>query len=291
MPNVKSPPRPPTTRVRHAGFLSTLIFPLTSSAPAIRTALLFATAILTGCATKQQPPSDARNAKPTLAQERPGLGTSWGEQRESWVEPAPFARASATRPSAQARIYYNDREGANAMLAFLSGEAKRCDGLQPIAEGSLRLGLRHGNGEWLECHESRGRRIAGGERGSRYEIVLKNDARRALEAVVSVDGLDTMDGKAASLTKRGYVLAPFETLAIEGFRTSASTVAAFRLGGMFDSYGQHRHGHTANAGVVGIAVFEEKRRAAPPAPGDHAWRATAARPGAQAHDFSTPPEA
>ncbi len=259
-----------------------------------RAVLLLTAALLTGCATQtKRPPAEAKRDTVTPATERPGLGTSWGEQRESWVEPAPFVRASETRPAAQSRIYYNDREGANAMLAFLGGETKRCDGLQPTAGGPLRVGLRNGNGEWFECHEARGRRIASGDRGSRYEVVLKNDARRALEVVVSVDGLDAMDGKAASLKKRGYVLAPFEMLAIEGFRTGNSTVAAFRFGGMFDSYGHRRHGDTVNAGVVGVAVFDEKRRAPTETidPKDHAWRATAARPSENRRDFSTPPEA
>ena len=263
--------------------------------PPIRAALLLAAALLAGCATHpKQPPSETRHDGITPAQERPGLGTSWGEQRDSWAEPAPFVRASATRPGAQARIYYNDRDGANAMLAFLGGDPKRCDGLQPVAGSLLRLGLRNGNGEWLECNEARGRRIANADRGTRYEVVLKNDARRALEIVVSVDGLDVMDGKAASLQKRGYVLAPFETLAVEGFRTGAGTVAAFRFGRMFDSYTHRRHGSTENAGVVGVAVFEEKRRTTAtdtPAPGEHAWRATAARPSGSHRDFSAPPEA
>ncbi len=259
-----------------------------------RAALLLVVAFLTGCATQtKHPPTEARRETIIPAKERPGLGTSWGEQRESWVEPAPFVRASEVRPSAQARIYYNDRDGASAMLAFLDGEAKRCDGLQPATGSPLRIGLRSGNGEWLECHEARGRRIASSDRGSRYEVVLKNDARRALEVVVSVDGLDAMDGKAASLKKRGYVLAPFEMLAIEGFRTGNSSVAAFRLGGMFESYGHRRHGDTVNAGVVGVAVFDEKRRAPAEAtdPKDHAWRATAARPVEGRRDFSAPPEA
>jgi hypothetical protein len=261
----------------------------------IRAAILLAAIAFTGCAARVAP--SAERAKRTgfiPAQERPGLGTSWGEQRESWVEAAPFLRASAARPSAQARIYYNDRDGANAMLAFLGGEAKPCEGLHHSAGALVRLGLRGGNGEWLECRESRGRHIASGPHRSRYEVVLKNDARRAVEVLVSVDGLDAMDGKPASFQKRGYVLAPFEMLAVEGFRTSASTVAAFRFGSMFDSYGHRRHGNTTNAGVVGVAVFEEKRRghaAEKTDPNDHAWRATATRPAGGAHDFSAPPEA
>ena len=263
--------------------------------PLFRAALLLFAVVLTGCATKPKERADATKRSPlTPALERPGLGTSWGEQRESWVEPAPFARRSAERPSDQARIYYNDHDGAKAMLAFLGGEPRSCEGLQSSSGGPLRLGLRTGNGTWVECRESHGRRIASGVRGERYEVVLKNDARRAIEVLVSVDGLDAMDGKPASFKKRGYVLAPFETLAVEGFRTSHSTVAAFHFGSMFDSYGHRRHGNTTNAGVIGVAVFEEKRRPSPSdgsAASDHAWRATATRPAGSGHDFSTPPEA
>jgi hypothetical protein len=260
-----------------------------------RAALLLCAAILAGCASQPKRRTDATASRGlTPALERPGFGTAWGEQRESWVEPAPFARASADRPAGQARIHYNDPDGARAMLAFLGGNARPCDGLQPAAGGQLRFGLRNGNGAWLDTRESHGRRIATGEHGARYEVVLKNDARRAVEVLVSVDGLDAMDGKPASFKKRGYVLAPFETLAVEGFRTGRSTVAAFRFGSMFDSYGHRRHGDTTNAGVVGIAVFEEKRHAPPQdgsAASGHAWRATATRPADAGRDFATPPEA
>jgi len=260
-----------------------------------RAALLLSAAIFAGCASQPKRRTDATQSRgfaPAL--ERPGFGTSWGEQRESWVEPAPFVRASAARPSGQARMYYNDPDGTRAMLTFLGGDARPCEGLQAAGGGLLRFGLRNGNGAWLDCRESHGRRIATGEHGARYEIILKNDARRAVEVLVSVDGLDSMDGKPASFTKRGYVLAPFETLAVEGFRTSRATVAAFRFGPMFDSYGHRRHGDTTNAGVVGVAVFEEKRRT-PAGNGsastDRAWRASATRPADAGRDFATPPEA
>ena len=111
---------------------------------------------------------------------------------------------------------------------------------------------------------------------------------------MSVDGLDAMDGKPASFKKRGYVLAPFETLAVEGFRTSAATVAAFHFGGMSESYGHRRHGDTTNAGIVGVAVFEQKRRPSAEEkadPNNRVWRATATRPPGHAHGFSTPPDA
>ncbi len=260
-----------------------------------RAALLLAAFVLTGCATRKTPaPAEARRDGFLPAHERPGLGTSWGEQRESWVEPAAFARSSAERPAAQARIFYNDREGANAMLAFLGGEPKRCEGLHHTAGALVRLGLRNAAGEWLDCRESKRRHIATSTQGARYDVVVKNDARRALEVLVSVDGLDAMDGKPASFKKRGYMLAPFETLAVEGFRTSPATVAAFHFGGMSDSYGHRRHGDTTNAGIVGVAVFEEKRRPSAEEkadPNNRVWRATATRPPGHAHGFSTPPDA
>lgn len=258
-------------------------------------AALLAVLVLGGCATRRiapPPPPDGRTFVP--AQERPGLGTSWGEQRDSWVEPAYFARTSGDRPAGQDRLYYNDREGVNSMLDFLGGKSKQCDGMQPSASGLLRFGIRRGNSQWSEGHELRGRRFAIGEPGERYEIILKNDGRRAIEVVVSVDGLDAVDGKPASFKKRGYVLAPYETLAVDGFRTSNATVAAFRFGSMFDSYGRRRHGDTANAGIIGVAVFEERRRDSnptPPSPKDHAWQQVGARPPASGHGYAAPPDA
>ena len=47
-----------------------------------------------------------------------------------------------------------------------------------------------------------------GEAGQRYTIVLHNATNVRLEAVVSVDGLDVMDGKDASFKKRGYIIDP-----------------------------------------------------------------------------------
>lgn len=262
--------------------------------PAPVTALLLAT-LLAGCATRPPEREGSRPRSPLVpALERPGLGTAWGEQRDSWVEAAPFTRNTADRPAAVDRIYYNDREGVNAMLDFLGGTPKECSGMQQSASGRLRLGVRKGNGQWVECHALRGRRFAVADTGERYEVVVKNDARRAVEVVVSVDGLDVIDGRPASFKKRGYVLAPFEILAVDGFRTGSATVAAFRFGSVFGSYGRRRHGNTANAGLIGIAVFEEKRGAPKPAPLDpeaHAWRQTGARPPESPRGFAAPPDA
>ena len=85
-----------------------------------------------------------------------------------------------------------------------------------------------------------------------------SDAR--LEVVLSVEGFDVRDGKAASVRKRGYLIAPGQRLVVRGFRTSEDKVASFTFSTVDQSYAKLRHGETRNMGVVGLAVFTEKGR-------------------------------
>ncbi len=76
--------------------------------------------------------------------------------------------------------------------------------------------------------------------------------------MLSVDGLDAIDGRPASVKKRGYVIAPHRTLVVEGFRQSIEAVAAFRFSPVRESYAREKYGDTRNVGVVGLALFNEK---------------------------------
>jgi hypothetical protein len=76
--------------------------------------------------------------------------------------------------------------------------------------------------------------------------------------VVSVDGLDVLDGKPASTKRPGYVIAPGATVEIKGFRTSYEAVAAFKFSSVSQSYANTRHGDTRNVGVIGLAAYLEK---------------------------------
>ena len=97
-----------------------------------------------------------------------------------------------------------------------------------------------------------GHRYSGGVAAHAYRLV---EGQR-YEVVASVDGLDVVDGRTASLDKRGYVVAPGSTLVIDGFRTSLDEVAAFRFGRVDASYAA-RTGQPANVGVIGVAIFCE----------------------------------
>ena len=262
-------------------------------------ALLAAALCLVGCAQRERTtgptPSRAPQTLPVAQEkERPGLGTAWGEHRESWVEATYFARAWQNRPSGLEKVYYNDREGVDAMLDSVGGEPRSVPGLQRAAGGMIQVGLRDGSGRWFETLDLRNHRFVVGERGSRYEVVVKNDSRRRVEVVVSVDGLDTLDGEPASVKKRGYVLGPRETLAVDGFRTSDGSVAAFRFINVGDTYAQRRYGDTGNVGVIGLAVFAERFLGTPAdqlRPEHRAWRQAAPKGLPSSRRYATPPDA
>ncbi len=128
----------------------------------------------------------------------------------------------------------------------------------PVAVPAVSVSLQSADGHALTAVRHRGQTFVAGERGERYEIVLTNNTAGRVEVVVSVDGRDVVSGKPGDFTKnRGYVLEPFGSVVIDGFRTSLEEVAAFRFSGVEDSY-TARLGTPQNAGVIGVAMFHER---------------------------------
>jgi hypothetical protein len=118
------------------------------------------------------------------------------------------------------------------------------------------------DGEALETYAKGGRYYVLGDDGDRYLIRVSNPTANRVEAVVTVDGLDVIDGENGDLRKRGYVVPAYGELRIEGFRTSTEDVATFRFSSVGDSYAGKK-GKARNVGVIAVAIFEEE---APPAP-------------------------
>ncbi len=185
---------------------------------------------------------------------RPGLATTVGGETYSSLADATFFRNQTGRPQATDVFHYNDEEGAKAMAAASGGGSKK-SGLLSLAGGRLEGGLKT-YGDTLPHFKSADRRIVAGQAGRPYEIYLENDTKKRLEVVVSVDGLDVMDGKAASAQKRGLVIPPDSHASIQGFRSGATTVRQFVFGSVADSAAA-RAGAARNVGVVGLAVYEE----------------------------------
>lgn len=147
------------------------------------------------------------------------------------------------------------------------------------------------DGRPITVYWHRGQAFVAGAQGKRYEIRIHNDGPRRVEAVVSVDGRDVIDGRPASVGRRGYLVDAYGAVTIDGFRTSAAEVAAFRFSPVSRSYAA-RMGDDANVGVIGVAFFPE-RAAPPPAVARRYWEtghgdADRARGGASASPPAAP---
>jgi hypothetical protein len=202
------------------------------------------------------PPASYDSGATPSPEVRPGLATEWGESRRSSVRQEHFVRASES-PFATVAIRYNDAAGAASQAAY-----------RQAAQGGTGVSYvgAYGDGIRVSIVDEHGNPLPGwiggdtlyvmGQYGQRYEIVLTNTTPARFESVVTVDGLDVINGQPGSYANRGYLLEPYGTLRIEGFRQSASHVAAFRFGTVSDSYAAQT-GDARNVGVIGVALFAE----------------------------------
>lgn len=192
------------------------------------------------------------------ADDRPGLGTSWGETRTSYVTNERFNRATPSNPFAVVALNYNDESGIQAMARRMgNGYASFDHTSTEGAAGAVSVRLLDENGNPLSSASFGGKDYVAGSDGQRYVIQIENHTGNRFEAVASVDGLDVIDGKTGSFANRGYLVNPWSTLEIDGFRRSQSAVAAFRFGAVKDSYAA-RKGSDRNVGVIGVAFFHEE---------------------------------
>lgn len=99
-----------------------------------------------------------------------------------------------------------------------------------LGGGALSVRLSDGSGSPLPTYGLGARNYVVGDDGNRYVIQIQNHTGQRFETVVSVDGLDVIDGQPASFEKRGYLIGPWASLEIDGFRRSMDQVAAFRFG-------------------------------------------------------------
>ena len=114
-------------------------------------------------------------------------------------------------------------------------------------------------GRTLDVYHHDGRRYVVGEPGHEYQVVLRNHSNRRVLAVTSVDGVNVITGETASTEQSGYVLSPWDSLEVSGWRKSMDEVAAFYFTPHRNSYAA-RTGRPFDVGVIGVALFREKSR-------------------------------
>lgn len=185
---------------------------------------------------------------------RPGLGTAYGETHRSNVESVSFRRADPSTPDVVFAIRYDDVAGVRAVARDKRARAFRDEAMQQ--HGGLTFALLDERGNILPAASVGSELWAVGEPDARYSLAIANDTSSAFEVVASVDGLDVVDGRPAAFDKRGYIVDPFSSVVIDGWRTSEETVAAFRFSSIEDSYAE-RMGDGRNVGVIGAAFFRQ----------------------------------
>jgi hypothetical protein len=115
----------------------------------------------------------------------------------------------------------------------------------------------------LPEYRHRGTSWVAGRPGERYAVRLSNRSGARVLAVLSVDGVNAVSGESAATSQTGYVLAPWQSADITGWRKSDAEAAAFYFTALPDSYAA-RTGRPHNVGVIGVAAFRE--RVLPPRP-------------------------
>jgi hypothetical protein len=206
--------------------------------------------------------SARRSSRPNAAmpypkkESRPGLGTTWGANRTSYVHTTEFYRNDPSSPFGLLNIYYNNETGVRAQTSS-SYPVRFDDNRSETAHGLVAVQVVDTTGDAFPGVHASGRDYVIGREGEYYSIRIRNRGQYRFEIVATVDGLDVVDGQAGSYSKRGYLLEPWATVEIDGFRRSDSTVAGFQFGQVAESYAA-RTGQARNVGVIGIAVFSER---------------------------------
>jgi len=146
------------------------------------------------------------------------------------------------------------------LLTFLAAAAAAaCTSPPAAAVGSL-VDVQivdRARGETLTTWRHRGSTWVAGRPGDRYAVRLTNRSAGRILVVLSVDGVNAVSGENAAVGQTGYVLAPYQTADITGWRKSYAEAAAFYFTALPDSYAA-RTGRPDNVGVIGAAVFRER---------------------------------
>ena len=141
------------------------------------------------------------------------------------------------------------------MIAVMLATACRAQAMRGLAEVSI---IDRDRGVALTTYCHRGEYWVAGTPGARYAIEIRNRLGERLLAVTSVDGINVISGASAGWDQAGYVFRAGDHYQLTGWRKSDAEVAAFTFADWSNSYAV-RTGRPANVGIIGVALFRERR--------------------------------
>jgi len=136
----------------------------------------------------------------------------------------------------------------------------------------------------LPVYYHQGRYYVVGKPGNEYQVNVRNNQPGEILTVISVDGVNAVSGETANWGQTGYVLTPYTSFGVKGWRKSTQRVAAFFFTELENSYAA-RTGRPDNVGVIGIAVFRKKSEPAVGVLRDYRQRREAPGSGVPANEF------
>lgn len=98
-------------------------------------------------------------------------------------------------------------------------------------------------------------------RGRNYSLVVRNNTNRRVGVLMAVDGLNVITGQRSALSRNEsmYVLDPYETTTINGWRTSLDGVRRFVFVNEERSYAERTGQANGDLGWIRVLAFREQR--------------------------------
>ena len=114
------------------------------------------------------------------------------------------------------------------------------------------------NGRRIKEYTHQNRTFVEGRPHSEYSLKLKNNSGKRVLGIVSVDGVNVISGDPASGDGGGYIIDPYDSIEVKGFRKDEDTVGAFKFCPKSKSYAKEV-GLKETNGVIGVRFIEEQQ--------------------------------
>ena len=114
------------------------------------------------------------------------------------------------------------------------------------------------NGQYRPTQLHNGQHYLEANEGEAYSLILRNPTYERKLVILTVDGLNTLNGKVGSFDGPGWIVPPRGFVRVDGWKVDSSTGAAFRFGTQESSYSVQIGKGAVNLGVIGAAVFDEQ---------------------------------
>lgn len=114
------------------------------------------------------------------------------------------------------------------------------------------------NGRPAKEYYHEGKIFIEGREGTSYKIKVRNNGSNRIKAVISVDGLNVINGEEATLLGRGYIINGYNSLTVDGWRKSNSNVHEFYFSEKNESYSVRSGKGDKNIGIIGVSIVEEE---------------------------------